>query len=67
MSLRENDADPSQGAPIAAYILEAHGGEKSTLEAYHPAMFYAGSFAVVAMALVGIVRLYVNKNIMRRV
>lgn len=55
------------GAPIAAYILEAHGGEKSTLAAYHPAMFYAGSFAVVAMALVGIVRLYVNKNIMRRV
>ena len=56
-----------QGAPIAAYLLEAHGGEKSSLAAYHPAMFYAGSFAIVAMGLVGVVRLYVNKVIMRRV
>ncbi|CAF9911643.1 MAG: hypothetical protein ALECFALPRED_007419 [Alectoria fallacina] len=55
------------GAPLAAYILEAHGGEKSTLAAYHPAMFYAGSFAIVAMGLVGAVRLHVNKHVLRRV
>ncbi|KAF6219007.1 hypothetical protein HO133_005551 [Letharia lupina] len=56
-----------QGAPIAGYLLEAHGGEKSTLAAYHPAMFWAGSLAVLAMGLVAMVRLYVNKDIMRRV
>lgn len=55
-----------KGAPIAAYILETHGGEKSTLAAYHPAMFYAGSFAIVAMGLVGAVRLHVDKHVMRR-
>lgn len=59
--------DSLQGAPIAGYLLEAHGGEKSTLAAYHPAMFWAGSLAVLAMALVAMVRLYVNKDIMRRV
>lgn len=56
-----------QGAPIAGYLLEAHRGEKSTLAAYHPAMFWAGSLAVLAMGLVAMVRLYVNKDIMRRV
>ncbi|KAL9070976.1 MAG: hypothetical protein Q9161_004476 [Pseudevernia consocians] len=55
------------GAPIAGYLLEAYGGDKSTLAAYHPAMFFAGSMAFVAMGMVGMVRLYVDKNIMKRV
>lgn len=59
--------DPPQGAPIAGYLLQAHGGEKSTLAAYHPAMFYAGSMALVALGLVGMVRMYIDKHIMRKV
>lgn len=56
-----------QGAPIASHLLESHGSKKNTLAAYHSAMYYAGSLAAVAMVLVGIVRMYEDRSVMRRV
>ncbi|KAL1886982.1 hypothetical protein Cpir12675_006785 [Ceratocystis pirilliformis] len=44
------------GAPIAGYILDASGGENGGLEAYRPAMYYAGSLAVTSAVLVVYVR-----------
>lgn len=45
-----------KGAPIAGYILDAHGGADSGFEAYRPSMFYAGSLALAASGLVAAVR-----------
>ncbi|PVH82230.1 monocarboxylate transporter [Cadophora sp. DSE1049] len=50
------------GAPIAGYLLAAYGGEHSTLKAYHPAIFYAGSMALGAAILVGAVKVMLNKS-----
>lgn len=56
------------GAPIAAYILEAHtSGGNNSPKAYHPTMFYAGTLAAIAMFLVAAVRLCVDRRIKRRV
>jgi MFS family permease len=44
------------GAPIAGYLLEAYGGELGGIDAYHPAIFYAGSLAMGAAILIGLVR-----------
>ncbi|KFY10602.1 hypothetical protein V491_07584 [Pseudogymnoascus sp. VKM F-3775] len=54
------------GAPIAGYLLAAYGGEHSTLKAYHPAIFYAGSMAFGATILAATVRLNVNRKILVR-
>lgn len=54
--------DWKQGAPIAGYLLAAYGGEHSTLKAYHPAIFYAGTMALGAAGLVGIVRLKISRT-----
>ncbi|KAG4440722.1 hypothetical protein IFR05_003816 [Cadophora sp. M221] len=54
------------GAPIAGYILAAYGGEHSTLKAYHPAIFYAGSMALGAAILVGAVKVMLNKNPLKK-
>jgi MFS family permease len=56
-----------QGAPIAGYLLNAYGGAHSTLSAYHPAMFYAGSMAMGAAGLVSLVRLKTNTSIFAKV
>ncbi|KAJ3496080.1 hypothetical protein NLG97_g2920 [Lecanicillium saksenae] len=48
------------GAPIAGYILDAYGGQEGGLHAYRPAMFYAGSLALGAAALVAVMRLRMN-------
>jgi hypothetical protein len=42
----------AQGAPIAGYLLEAFGGAEGGLEAFRPAMFYAGSLGMASCALV---------------
>ena len=55
-----------QGAPIAGYLLSAYGGEHSTLQAYHPAMFYAGSLALGAAGLVAVLRLKINSGLLKR-
>lgn len=48
------------GAPIAGYLLDAYGGPDSTLAAYHPAMFYAGSLSMGAAGCVLMARLKIN-------
>ncbi|KAJ7659855.1 major facilitator superfamily domain-containing protein [Mycena rosella] len=55
------------GAPIAGYLLNAYGGAESTLSAYHPAMFYAGSMAMGAAGLVSLVRLKTSTSIFAKV
>jgi MFS family permease len=57
---------PSQGSPIAGYLLAAYGGEHSTLKAYHPAMIYAGSMALGASLLVGAVKFMLNKSLLKK-
>ncbi|RDL40415.1 uncharacterized protein BP5553_00394 [Venustampulla echinocandica] len=54
------------GAPIAGYLLAAYGGENSTLKAYHPAIFYAGSMALGSAALVLVVKLRLSRNPLKR-
>ncbi|KAJ7197815.1 major facilitator superfamily domain-containing protein [Mycena pura] len=55
------------GAPIAGYLLNAYGGADSTLSAYHPAMFYAGSIAMASAGLVSVVRLKINSGLLKKV
>ncbi|RYO92138.1 hypothetical protein DL762_001796 [Monosporascus cannonballus] len=50
------------GAPIAGYLLDAYGGTDAGIQAYRPAMFYAGSMALAAAGLVEGVRLRMSRN-----
>jgi len=59
-------ASTLQGAPIAGYILKAHGGADGGLRAFSPAMFYAGSLAVLSAALVALVRLRKDKSLLAK-
>ncbi|KAI4144470.1 MAG: hypothetical protein LQ340_006636 [Diploschistes diacapsis] len=43
------------GAPLAGYILTATGGPSAPIEAYRPAIYYAGSIAMTAAILVAVV------------
>ncbi|KAM0513314.1 hypothetical protein ACHAPE_007966 [Trichoderma viride] len=52
------------GAPIAGYILEAFGGTDGGLNAYRPAMFYAGTLALVSGVVILAARLYINKSLL---
>lgn len=52
-----------KGAPIAGYLLAAYGGENSTLTAYHPAIFWAGSMALASAGLILMLRLKLSLNI----
>ncbi|KAJ9205269.1 putative monocarboxylate transporter [Paecilomyces variotii] len=54
------------GAPIAGYILSASGGQQKGIEAYHPAIFYAGSMALGATSLVGFVRLKTDRHLLKK-
>lgn len=58
--------DLFQGAPIAGYILSASGGQQKGIEAYHPAIFYAGSMALGATSLVGFVRLKTDRHLLKK-
>lgn len=60
-------ADDEQGAPIAGYILAAYGGRDSGFKAYRPAMYYAGSMAMLSTALVGLVRVRISARFMKKV
>ncbi|KAJ7676739.1 major facilitator superfamily domain-containing protein [Mycena polygramma] len=55
------------GAPIAGYLLNAYGGADSTLKAYHPAMFYAGSMGMGATGLVFLVRARISTDLFKKV
>jgi hypothetical protein len=52
----------SQGSPIAGYLLEAFGGTEGGLQAYRPAMFYAGGVSLVATGLVLYMRLGMERK-----
>ena len=56
-----------QGAPIAGYILNASGGQEGGINAYRPAIFYAGSMATAATILSGVVRIKVDRRIKKTV
>lgn len=56
-----------QGAPIAGYLLEAFGGAEGGLQAYRPAMLYAGSVAAVSAIMLLTVRLRIDKRLMAKV
>jgi hypothetical protein len=60
-------ANSSKGAPIAGYLLEAYGKGHPTLEAYHPAMLYAGSMASGASVMVVLARLKINTTLLKKV
>ncbi|RYP44494.1 hypothetical protein DL768_009033 [Monosporascus sp. mg162] len=50
------------GAPIAGYLLDAYGGTEAGIQAYRPAMFYAGSMALAAAGFVEGVRLRMSRS-----
>ncbi|KAL7626357.1 hypothetical protein AAE478_003129 [Parahypoxylon ruwenzoriense] len=50
------------GSPIAGYLLEAYGGTENGLQAYRPAMFYAGSMALGAAVLVALMRFRLSRH-----
>ncbi|KAK5989526.1 MFS transporter asaE-like protein [Cladobotryum mycophilum] len=52
------------GAPIAGYLLENFGGVDGGLQAYRPAMFYAGSLAFVSGILILTARFRINKSLL---
>ncbi|KAH7126682.1 major facilitator superfamily domain-containing protein [Dendryphion nanum] len=54
------------GAPIAAYILDAYGGAEGGLQAFRPAMYYAGSVALAAAGLVALVRFRMNSKLLAK-
>ncbi|KAJ0280788.1 hypothetical protein CBS470a_008600 [Colletotrichum nupharicola] len=54
------------GAPIAGYLLEAYGGEDNGLQAYRPAMFYAGSLSLASAGLIAMVRFRMNRKILAK-
>ncbi|KAH6961804.1 cytochrome P450 [Ilyonectria sp. MPI-CAGE-AT-0026] len=56
-----------QGAPIAGYLLESYGGADSGLQAYRPAMFYAGALALGASGLVAFMRFRTNQRLLVKV
>ncbi|KAK7450029.1 major facilitator superfamily transporter [Colletotrichum acutatum] len=55
------------GSPIAGYLLEAYGGAEGGLQAYRPAMFYAGSLSLAAAGLVAMVRFRINSSILAKI
>lgn len=59
-------ADTAQGAPIAGYLLGAYGGTEGGLKAYRPAMFYAGSLALVSAVMIIAARLRINRALLGR-
>lgn len=55
------------GAPIAGYLLEACGGADGGLEAYRPAMFYAGGMALLSAGFLLVVKLRINRKFLAAV
>ncbi|OJJ49590.1 hypothetical protein ASPZODRAFT_128079 [Penicilliopsis zonata CBS 506.65] len=55
------------GAPIAGYLLSASGGEKAGVDAFHPAIYYAGSMALCSAGLMLLARLGIDRRVMRKI
>ncbi|OJJ62314.1 hypothetical protein ASPSYDRAFT_144641 [Aspergillus sydowii CBS 593.65] len=56
----------ARGAPIAGYILEASGGNEGGINAYRPAIFYAGSLAFTSAVLAAAIRLKTEMSLKKR-
>lgn len=56
-----------QGAPIAGYLLNAGGGVKGGFDAFHPAIYYAGSMALGSASLMLMARLGIDRRLMQRI
>ncbi|UKZ78981.1 hypothetical protein TrVFT333_006732 [Trichoderma virens FT-333] len=54
------------GAPIAGYILDAHGGSETGLRAFRPAMFYAGSLAFGAAGFLMLMRYQMKSSLLAK-
>ncbi|KAL1963989.1 hypothetical protein VTN77DRAFT_7664 [Rasamsonia byssochlamydoides] len=54
------------GAPIAGYLLNASGGQQKGIDAFHPAIYYAGSMALGSASLVAFTRLKTDKSLRKR-
>ncbi|KAL7935752.1 MFS general substrate transporter [Trichoderma chlorosporum] len=54
------------GAPIAGYILDAHGGSENGLRAFRPAMFYAGSLALGAAGFLVLMRYQIKSSVLAK-
>ena len=54
------------GPPIAGYILQAYGGSSRGLQAYRPAMFYAGGITLGATVMVALMRWRTSKSWKKR-
>ncbi|KYK61837.1 monocarboxylate permease [Drechmeria coniospora] len=54
------------GSPIAGYLLEAYGGAGAGLQAYRPAMWYAGSLALASSAMVTAARVRATGKVFAR-
>jgi hypothetical protein len=54
------------GAPIAGYLLDAYGGSEGGFTAYRPAIWYAGSLATVAACLIGAVRFWKDRKLLKK-
>jgi hypothetical protein len=63
----QNAACISQGAPIAGYLLNAYGGETSSLNAYKPAIYYAGSMTLASAGFIAALRLNMTTKVLARV
>lgn len=58
------------GTPIAGYFLEASGADKvgsSGVDAYRPAIFYAGGIATVSSVFVLVARWFMEKKLLKKV
>ncbi|KAJ9640196.1 uncharacterized protein PV06_10720 [Exophiala oligosperma] len=58
------------GTPIAGFLLEASGAAKDGyrgVDAYRPAIFYAGGIATVSSGFVLVARLFVEKKLLKKV
>lgn len=49
-----------RGAPVAGYLLDAYGGPSAGIQAYRPAMYYAGSVSLASAVLVATVAVLVR-------
>ncbi|KAH8836517.1 hypothetical protein MCOR27_007870 [Pyricularia oryzae] len=49
------------GAPIAGHLLDAYGGSENGLQAYRPAMFYAGSLTLASGTFTALMRYRLTK------
>ncbi|ORY64596.1 major facilitator superfamily domain-containing protein [Leucosporidium creatinivorum] len=55
------------GSPIAGFILGAAGGADSGIEAFRPAIFYAGAVSLFAAGIIIAARLIVTKDLRKKI